>query len=164
MTGCTYGGPAAVFHWADLHNLAPAIPPIEVLKVLPLCALVVRPLIDLPDPESRVVAQVLPEREQIKVYYEVWTSVVRRGIPEKLRYHCGFSKLFGWPSLVQGDLDNLGEPDDHRGLRLLLELDRYFNGTEGESWGPGGSLYFLIGDAELRARQFDRCEFEMQCT
>jgi uncharacterized protein YwqG len=164
VNGCTSEGSAAVYHWVELDNLAPAVPPVDVLKVLPLCALAVRSIVDLPHPESRVVAQVLPEREQVKAYYGVWMSMVGHGIPEKLRGYCGFSKLLGWPSLVQGDFDLNGNPTDPHFLRLLLEIDKYSNGTDGEGWGPGGSLYFMINDRDLRARQFDRCVFEMQCT
>ena len=39
--------------------------------------------------------------------------------------------------------------------------------TDGNKWAEwlgGGSLYFMIRDADLAARRFDRCEFEMQGT
>jgi uncharacterized protein YwqG len=66
----------------------------------------------------------------------------------------------GWPHLVQQyDLDSIcGD------ARLLLQLDGYSNGDDGEGWGPGGSLYFVIRDQDLRERRFERCEFEMQFT
>jgi uncharacterized protein YwqG len=47
---------------------------------------------------------------------------------------------------------------------LLLQLDQYSNGEELEGWGPGGSLYFVMRDCDLRQGRFDRCEFDMQCT
>jgi uncharacterized protein YwqG len=57
----------------------------------------------------------------------------------------------------------MGDPDDPDGLRLLLQLDSYTDGTKWAEWGDAGLLYFLIRDADLAARRFDRCEFEMQC-
>ena len=155
----------AVTHWPDIDRLAPASPPIEVTRAFPLCELVFRALIDLPDPSSRVVGNILTDREQ-RSRYQALRNVVRgHGIAEDLYSYCGFSKLFGWPSLVQQcDLEETGDSSDANGFRLLLQLDKYSNGTDSEGWGPGGSLYFLIRDQDLRKRQFDRCAFEIQFT
>jgi hypothetical protein len=150
----------AVFHWRDVDRLVPAVLPIEVIRVLPLCALAFRPLTDLPDPYSRAVVDLLSDEEQLSRYRALHNTVRRHGIPEDVRGPCGLSKLLGWPHLVQQyDLDTAGD-----GLRLLLQLDDYSNGDESEGWGPGGSLYFLIRDEDLRERRFDRCEFEIQFT
>jgi uncharacterized protein YwqG len=150
----------AVFHWSDVDRLVPAVPPIEVIKVFPLCALVFRPLLDLPDPYSRAVAEILSDDEQLSRYRALHNAMRHHGIPEDFRDYCGLSKLLGWPHLVQQyDLDTTAD-----GARLLLQLDGYSNGDDGEGWGPGGSLYFLIRDEDLRERRFDRCEFEMQFT
>jgi uncharacterized protein YwqG len=166
VTGCdfAFGSRAAVHYWTDIDRLAPAVPPIEIECVFPLCELAFRPLIDLPHQFSRAVEEILTDSEESSRYFEIRHAAINHGIPDDLRGYCGFSKLFGWPSLIQRDLDCIGDPADPNGFRLLLELDEYSNGTDSEGWGPGGSLYFLIGDADLRARRFDRCEFEMQCT
>jgi hypothetical protein len=124
------------------------------------CALAFRPLTDLPDPYSRAVAELLSDDEQLSQYRALHNAVRHHGIPEDVRGYCGLSKLLGWPHLVQQyDLDTTGD-----GLRLLLQLDDYSNGDDSEGWGPGGSLYFLIRDEDLRERRFDRCEFEIQFT
>jgi uncharacterized protein YwqG len=57
----------------------------------------------------------------------------------------------------------MGKPDDLNGLRLFLQLDSYTDGKKWAEWGDSGTLYFLIRDADLAARRFDRCAFEMQC-
>jgi uncharacterized protein YwqG len=46
---------------------------------------------------------------------------------------------------------------------LFLQLDSYTDGKKWAEWGDAGMLYFLIRDADLAARRFDRCAFEMQC-
>lgn len=164
VTGCLLtGNGAAVFHWPDVERLQPAAPAVEPLMVFPLCALTLRPLTDLPDPFSGVVQDILTNQAQVARYSAVRDAVRHHGIPEELHPYCGFAKLLGWPSLVQQyDLDAFGSnPTD---LRLLLQLDPYSNGEELEGWGPGGSLYFLLRDRDLRERRFDRCEYDMQFT
>jgi hypothetical protein len=164
VTGCSGpGGDAAVFHWPDIDRLEPAEPPVEVTARFPLCALCFRPVVDLPDSYSAAIAGILADQDQISRYAELRDAVRHHGIPADLVWHCGFGKLLGWPGLVQQyDLDALlhGGGD----LRLLLQLDQYSNGEEMEGWGPGGSLYFLIGGKDLHRHRFDRCEFEGQFT
>jgi hypothetical protein len=62
------------------------------------------------------------------------------------------------------DVENFGASLDPKGLRLLLQLDDYSNGTDLMGWGPGGSLYFLMRNADLSARYFDKCELAVQVT
>jgi uncharacterized protein YwqG len=151
----------AIHHWPDIDRLVPAAPPIEPALVFPACALAFRPLIDLPDPFSRVVEGLLQDERQLSEYAAVRRAVRRHGIPDELAYYCSFSKLLGWPALVQQyDLDTLRD----EGRSLLLQVDDYSNGEELHGWGPGGSLYFVIRDKDLRMRRFDRCEFEIQFT
>ncbi len=49
-------------------------------------------------------------------------------------------------------------------MRLLLQVDDYSNGEELQGWGPGGTLYFVMSEENLRMRRFDRCEFDIQFT
>ena len=119
-----------------------------------------RSLVDLPDPSSRAATDILVDEEQVARYAALLQALRHHGIPEDFRLYCGFSKLLGWANLVQQyDLDTISD-----GCRLLLKLDQYSNGDESEGWGPGGSLYFMIKDDDLRSRRFDRCQFEMQFT
>jgi uncharacterized protein YwqG len=165
LNGCDFYGEEgfAVFHWTNLDQLAPAIPPIEVLKVLPLCALGFRPLIDLPDPLSRVLGPLDLLGDDGWAYSDLLDQLCNHGVPESSWNRISQSKLFGWPHWVQNEIDEMGSPDDPNGLRLLLQLDTYTDGKQWTEWGDAGTLYFLIRDADLAARRFDRCVFEMQC-
>jgi len=152
-------GDIAIHHWPDLDRLVPARAPIEPALVFPPCALALQPLIDLPDPFSRAVQRLLPE-DLVPRYAAVRKNIRCHGIPDDIQHYCSFSKLLGWPALVQWhDLDSLED-----GTRLLLQVDDYANGQELHGWGPGGSLYFVIRDKDLQMRRFDRCEFEIQFT
>jgi uncharacterized protein YwqG len=164
MSGTRYRErPVAVYYWAQIDHLVPAVPPLELQIVFPLCGLAFYPLIDLPDPFSRAVESVLPEEDQDWDYHAVWEAVREHGLPSRISSHCAFSKVFGWPRLEQGDLDCIGDPSDPNGFRLFLQIDSYSNGTESAEWGDHGALYFLIRDDDLRMGRFDRCEFDMQC-
>jgi hypothetical protein len=46
----------------------------------------------------------------------------------------------------------------------LLQVDGYCNGEELHGWGPGGSLYYLLPERDLRVGVFAGCEFEGQFT
>jgi hypothetical protein len=154
----------AVHHWPDIDRLVPAVSPIEPAFVFPPCALALRPLIDLPDPFSRVVQDLLHDAQRVSQYAAVRGVVRCHGIPDDLDYYCSFGKLLGWPALVQPhDLD-VFDPRDADDMRLLLQIDDYSNGEELHGWGPGGSLYFVMREEDLRQGRFDRCEFEIQFT
>jgi uncharacterized protein YwqG len=164
VNGCTPPSEKAfaVFHWDDPSRLVPASPPIELQTVYPLCGLVFRPLIDLPDEFSNVIESLEWGEGDRDAYFELMEAMRERGRPEDVEGCWSLSKLFGWPHLVQNDLEEMGDPGGPNGMRLLLQLDDYSNGTESAEWGGSGSLYFLISDADLRERRFDRCKFEMQ--
>jgi uncharacterized protein YwqG len=158
-----YGEGFAVFHWTQLDQLAPAIPPIEVLEVLPLCSLAFRPLIDLPDPLGGVIGPLDRLGDDSWAYSDLLDQLRNHGVPESSWNRISQSKLFGWPHWVQNEIDEMRNPDDPNGLSLLLQLDTYTDGKKWTEWGDAGRLYFIIRDADLAARRFDRCEFEMQC-
>jgi uncharacterized protein YwqG len=153
----------AVFYWPELDRLVPAMPPIELQEVLPLCALAFRPLIDLPDSCSGVIDSLDWSEDVGWAYADLLEGMRNHGVPESSWDRISESKLFGWPHWEQNEIDQMGDPDDPNGLRLLLQLDTYTDGTSWAEWGDAGLLYFLIRDADLAARRFDRCEFEMQC-
>jgi uncharacterized protein YwqG len=154
----------AIHHWPDIDRLIPGAPPIEPAFVFPPCALALRPLIDLPDPFSRVVQDLLQDEQLVSRYAAARNAVRHHGIPDELDYYCSFGKLLGWPALVQQyDLDEF-DSDRASDMRLLLQVDDYSNGEELQGWGPGGSLYFVMTEENLRMRRFDRCEFDIQFT
>jgi Domain of unknown function (DUF1963) len=100
-------------------------------------------------------------KQQQKSYAEAWWDIRDHGIPPDCVGYAGFSKLLGWPDLVQNDLSFFQSEDDSR---LLLQVDSYCNGDDFHSWGPGGRLYYLLPEQDLRAGIFARCELEGQFT
>jgi uncharacterized protein YwqG len=154
----------AVYHWTDLDRLVPAKPPVELLSVFPLCALSFRPMIELPDPTSKFIKDLNWADDDESAYYDLREAIRDHGIPESACGLVGHSKLFGWPDWVQYESEEMAELDKQHGLNLLLQLDAFTDGTKWAEWGGGGSLYFMIRDADLAAQRFDRCEFEMQGT
>jgi uncharacterized protein YwqG len=161
VTGCFPFDSHCVFYWPDVERLIQAKAPIEPLEIFPTCALAPRPLIDLPHPDSTVVGSFGLNKQRREAYFDVWLDVRHYGIPSDYAPYAHFSKLLGWPALVQHDIGVLASCDD---ARLLLQVDAYCNGETSHSWGPGGSLFYMLTDADLRAHVFARCELEGQFT
>ena len=161
VTGCFPFDSHCVFYWPDVERLIQAKAPIEPLETFPTCPLAPRPLTDLPHPDSTVVGGFGLNKQQREAYFDVWLDVRRYGIPPDYAPYAHFSKLLGWPALVQHDIGVLASRDD---ARLLLQVDAYCNGETSHSWGPGGSLFYMLSDADLRVRVFARCELEGQFT
>jgi uncharacterized protein YwqG len=161
VTGCFPFEYRCVFYWPKVERLIQAKAPIEPLYTFPICALVPRPLIDLPYPDSTAVGRFGLNKQQREAYFDVWLDVCHYGIPSDYAPYARFSKLLGWPALVQHDIGVFESRDD---ARLLLQVDAYCNGKTSHSWGPGGSLFYVLTDADLRGRVFARCELEGQFT
>ena len=161
VTGCFPFDSHCVFYWPDVERLIQAKAPIEPLETFPTCPLAPRPLTDLPHPDSTVVGGFGLNKQQREAYFDVWLDVRHYGIPSDYAPYAHFSKLLGWPALVQHDIGVLASCDD---ARLLLQVDAYCNGETSHSWGPGGSLFYMLSDADLRVRVFARCELEGQFT
>jgi Domain of unknown function (DUF1963) len=104
----------------------------------------------------------LSDGAQASLYAAEWKAIRRFGFPDDADYYSGFSKLLGWPALVQWrDLDRF---EDFEDALLLLQVDDYCNGEDTQHWGPGGSLYYFIPQQALREQNFAACEFEIQFT
>jgi Domain of unknown function (DUF1963) len=163
VTGCFPFGDHCVFHWPDVGQLVPAKADLDPIEVFPSCAILPRPILDLPDPHSRKIRDLHLSHVQTSLYGEEWKALRYHGIPYGVQGYCGFAKLLGWPALVQPthDLDRF---EDHDDARLLLQVDRYCNGEELHGWGPGGSLYYVLPERDLRAQIFEGCELEGQFT
>jgi uncharacterized protein YwqG len=161
VTGCFPFDSHCVFYWPDVHGLAQAKAPIEPIETFPVCAIVPRPLLDLPYPDSVAVAGLGLNKHQREAYFDIWLDVRHHGIPSDYASYASFSKLFGWPALVQHDIEMFDSPV---AARLLLQVDAYCNGETAHGWGPGGSLFYVLPDADLRAHTFARCELEGQFT
>jgi len=161
VNGCFPFGDDCVFYWPDVDRLVPAKAAIEPLAVFPSCALAPRPILDLPHPSSRTIAELGLSKDQHRSYFGAWLEVRNHGVPRDCAAYAGFSKLLGWPALVQNDLERFYSDDE---ARLLLQVDHYCNGEEAHGWGPGGSLYYVLSNRDLSAGMFDRCELEGQFT
>ena len=154
-------GMTAVYHWPDVDRLDAAQPPIEPSMIFPPCAVAPRPILDLPHPFGHAVNKLRLGEEEREAYFDIWLEIREHGIPRDCVRYAGFSKLLGWPHLLQNDLWRFESQDDPR---LLLQVDSYCNGETVHVWGTGGSLYYLLPESHLRARFFDSCEFEGQFT
>jgi uncharacterized protein YwqG len=161
ITGCFPFADGGVYFWPDLDRLVPAKASVNPLKVFPSCALTPRPILDLPHPFSRAVSELQLGKEQQKSYADAWQEIRDHGIPRDCVAYANFSKLLGWPHLVQNDLSRFDSEGD---ARLLLQVDSYCNGEDLHGWGPGGSLYYLLPERDLRAGVFVGCELEGQFT
>ncbi len=161
VTGCFPFDADCVFYWPDVDRLVAAAPAIEPLEVFPSCAIVPRPCLDLPHPLSGAVGRLGLTKQTWRSYFDAWIEVHDHAIPRECVPYAKCSKLFGWPDLVQSDLQQLGSGDD---ARLLLQVEDYCNGEELHVWGPGGSLYYSLSERDLRAGLYEKCEFEGQFT
>jgi uncharacterized protein YwqG len=167
VMGCRFEARTiAIHHWPDINSLvatAPAIPPVLVPLAAPLA---MRPVIDLPHPRSQATKKLKFGNEQLSRYKTVWNAVRNHAIPSGLERNCSFSKLLGWPALVQDrDPDQFEfNRNPKKKIRLLLQVDDYVNGEQWQAWGSGGSLYFALPEKELLARNYAACEFDIQFT
>lgn len=71
--------------------------------------------------------------------------------------------MFGWPDLIQRDLESCSE-EAIGDERLLFQIGNYDNGVDGWGWGPGGLVYFVISGAALAECRVEEARYEMQCT
>ncbi len=164
VNGCMprFSPEAAVFYWPDIASLCVAEAPIEDFTVFPVCALSCFETVDLPHPLSDAVAALDLDRDEERRYENFHQAISADALGvRKSRFQIDISKLFGWPDLIQNELEL---PGGSEGMRPLLQIGSYETGTKGHSWGPGGNLYFAIRDEDLRAARFDRCDVDMQCT
>lgn len=166
VNGCFPGWDpqAAVYYWPETETLVPATVPIEDFTIFPDCALRFFETLDLPHPLSTPVARLNLNDHDAGRYREIFRglSATSHDVAEN-RFQMRISKMFGWPDLIQGELE-IAEDEDHDEWQLLLQLGSYENGVDVQSWGPGGVLYFTIPTADLAAGRFDRVDSEMQCT
>jgi uncharacterized protein YwqG len=155
----------AVYHWADLDLLVPATPPVALQETFPLCALAFRPMIEVPDSTSKFIKELCWGDDDKWAYYDLKDAIRQHGLPELSWERISHSKIFGWPDWVQYEPEEMAQFDELYRPNLLLQFDGFTDGTTWAEWGRGGGqLYFLIRDADLAARRFDRCEFAMQGT
>jgi uncharacterized protein YwqG len=163
VTGCT--GPydlGGLYFFAD-DELEHRVEPVEDFKTLPICGLAFSSAIDLPDPFSGVIKSLVFDKPILDRYFEIHQTVSRHGVKADRYDTLDHSKLFGWPDLIQRDLEVFRDDANAEG-RLLLQIGFYDNGAESWDWGPGGLVYFAFSNAAFNAGECDACVCEMQCT
>jgi len=163
VTGCIgpweYGG--LYYFWGD--DLFRAAEPIEDFKTLPVCGLAFSEAIDLPDPCSDVIENLYLDKPLRDRYFDIRKLVSNHGVKVERYNTLDHSKLFGWPDLIQRELEAASQ-ESIGDERLLLQIGNYDNGLESYSWGPGGLVYFVISDAALTEARLEEARYEMQCT
>jgi uncharacterized protein YwqG len=161
VTGCEPEGASCVFYFPKIEDLAPALLPLDDFEPLITCGMHYYETFELPHPMSNAVEALDLSETEHDSYYELSEDVSAFGFAESDSVHeTEISKLFGWPDLIQDDVeDPNGGP-----TRLLLQLGAFRDGTEHAGWGPGGLVYFMIRPEDLDAQAFDRAELQMQCT
>ncbi|PZA09051.1 hypothetical protein DNX69_25505 [Rhodopseudomonas palustris] len=165
VMGCLLTGEGgALYYWPETDHLLPAEPPLEMLTVFPRAELLFRPMWDLPDPDSSVIAAILPDRSNQATYKSFHREMRRHGLPAEIDYPCNGSKLLGWPDLLQGESFEFTLDQPYDQYRLLLQFDSYTNGSEAAGLGPGGFLYFFITKHDLADRRFAAAELAIQFT
>ena len=114
------------------------------------------------DDQLRAVRELRLSKDQASLYQAEWKAIRRLGFPDDADYYSAFSKLLGWPALVQRhDLDPF---EDFEDAQLFLQVDDYCNGEDTQHWGSGGSLYYFMAQQALQEQNFAACEFEIQFT
>lgn len=163
VTGCEDSDNAALYYFFPEQASRCAEEPIAEFEILPSCGLAFSEAIDLPDPFSTVIEELALDKPHRDRYFEIRETVNDFGIKADRYTTLDHSKLFGWPDLIQRDLEVLSRkrPGDER---LLLQLGNYDNGKQSWGWGPGGLVYFAIGEAALRTGELTQGHCEMQCT
>jgi hypothetical protein len=75
------------------------------------------------DDQLRAVRELRLSKDQASLYQAEWKAIRRLGFPDDADYYSGFSKLLGWPALVQRhDLDRF---EDFEDAQLFLQVDDY---------------------------------------
>ncbi|KPF96471.1 hypothetical protein IP86_16420 [Rhodopseudomonas sp. AAP120] len=162
--GCLLTGQGgAAYYWPDTADLVAAKPPLEILTRFARAELLFRPMFDLPDPKSSIVAAILPDRAQLDIYERFRREMIAYGSPEDWDGPGG-SKLFGWPDLLQDEDFTLTLNEPFSAYQLLLQLDSYTNGQDFVDWGPGGYLYYFVTKDDFADQRWDAAELAMQCT
>jgi uncharacterized protein YwqG len=101
-----------------------------------------------------------------EMYGEITERVETDGVAPALLRTDEISQVLGWARLVQNDFDEdmWGEEYDPLTCRLLLQVDAYHNGSDEHWWGPGGRLYFLMKEDDLRAHRWEAAMMIAQVT
>ena len=165
INGCMMTGVGgALFHWPDIDNLVPALPPLELSQIFLVCELAFRPLIDLPHPDSDELQAAIGDVNQQETYRRFYDALRSHGIPDESVPTCCLGKLLGWPDLVQSDDLDMFLDGDGQDFRLLIQLDGYYDGKGVNDWGLGGMLYFMIPEADFANGRLEEAQLTGQFT
>ena len=161
VTGCGPDEGSAVFYFQDVEALHPTPAPIENFLELGRCGLDFYETAELPDSRSEAVEHLSLSVAEKDAYRDLTREIAELA---GAGLFCDRpSKLLGWPDLIQRDLGwDCGRAN--AGSELLLQIGWYHDGAEGQSWGPGGLVYFVLDRKAIVEGRFESAAMEMQCS
>jgi uncharacterized protein YwqG len=164
VNGCGPTGGGRVYYFPDISHLNVAEKPLYDFEPQISCGLSFYNSFELPDPKNKLVTALNLSAEERDAYCDVSGKIAKFGLPSDWASVYN-SKLFGWPKLVQGELDII-KYYQRIGMHpiLLIQIGWYHDGAEWEGWGPGGLVYFVIDETALTEGRFEAAELDMQCT
>jgi len=163
VTGCTGGGDDdCVLYWPETQGLERVNVPVADFEILPSCGLGFADMLDLPHPFSGAIEALALPKELRDRYHDLRETVSNYGVSAERFHELDRSKIFGWPDLVQGELDTFA--NTKKPCRLFAQIGNYDNGITSNSWGPGGLIYYVIDDADLAEGEVTRAVCDFQCT
>jgi uncharacterized protein YwqG len=161
VNGCGGYNGGAVYYFQDPQILALAPPPLDDFEPLITCDMDFYETLELPHPFSEAVQALDFDDDEKDAYHDLYAAFAHFGFDENLPLNdMDISKLFGWPDLVQHEIEDAYSER----TRLLLQLGEYHDGTELCGWGPGGLLYFMMRPRDLTSWSFGQAELTVQCT
>lgn len=155
-----------VQYWPPGTPMSPAAVPSAEWNIAPEASFRVAEQWSVPSMFSLPVRAFTDELSGREMYGEITDRVETDGIAPALLRTDEISQVLGWARLVQNDFDEYmwGEEYDPLTCRLLLQVDAYHNGSEEHWWGPGGRLYFLMKEDDLRAHRWEAAMMIAQVT
>lgn len=163
VTGCIGPWDCGGLYFFSAGDIELAAEPVEDFKRLPTCGLAFSDAIDLPDPFSRAIKNLALDKSLRDRYCDIRQLVSKHGVEVERYDTLDHSKLFGWPDLIQRDLEAFSDEVD-ADARLFLQIGNYDNGNESWYWGPGGLVYFALSGKAFNEGDCGACCCEMQCT
>jgi len=139
-----------LIYFPDTSKLTRNLPPEVSFNP---CRLSFTEFLSVPDIESRWAVEIALAKWTDGIAYVEQEDPLELYREEILGAQAG-CRILGYPIPIQDD------PLSKKTMRHLLTIDT--DDTAGWSWGDGGSLYFKMTEAGLKAHRFDRVQMEMQ--
>ncbi|MEP9375227.1 DUF1963 domain-containing protein [Aquabacter sp. CN5-332] len=162
VMGCGPCCDSAVLYFPDPQKLGSAPLPVEDFELSRECGLAFYDTVELPDPQSDAVEALGLTAAEVEAYAGLRAQISNHGMPED-PWSDARSKLLGWPDLIQErDVGVFLPKEEKAGEKLLLQANSYHDGSDWQSWGDGGNIYFVLEAEALAQRDFDDVCIDMQ--